>query len=767
MKTLSAFVNAPTPWVGLCLGLATGSLAQGVFTVQVGSPAPPAVALVQHTNLWHCHKGTNTPQAGWTVIDDASLNADWATDNGGFGYADNTTETSHCQTLLGDMPNRYTTFYARQSFAITNAIEPARRLLLTVDWDDGFVAWLDGSEVARMYAPGAAGTEPPFDALATTSHESSLGNNLPQPAVTYDLGDASNLLPPGPHVLALVGLNQAANSSDFVLVADLAIGASPTSVQSGPFFDLVTTNAVSLSGTNTLPGAARVLVNGSDAVLDAGAGTWSKEQPLVAGFQSLWIEVLDGSGTPLWVTNKNLVAELSSSFVGGELASNTVWTAAQGVIHVTNTVVIPPGGSLSIGPGCVLEMSPGTDFIATNATLTIAGEEGNAVHFLPADGSSVWGGLIVSGPAGILLARHMETVAGHVEIFDGATGTLEDSYLHDYLVSSPAIVHALGVPNHATLNIRRCHLAQYYEVLSQLSTNRIEDSLFEHQVAGGDGTDFDAGQPGSYVRRCTYRHGNLTNMDALDMGEYGGTGEGSHGVRIEDCLIYDFVDKGVSMGVGVEVTVSNCLIYAVDSAIAVKDNSLAGVFNCTLVGNSYGFHSYNKANPNAPDGGGFITNSFNNILWNNLTTLSLLNGSTLVADHSDFSATNWPGTGNLSADPLFLNPAEHDYRLAAGSPCLGSGRDGADLGVHFPVGAPMAPSHPAFTSVASGTDGLRLRFWADSEKTYSVLASDTAAGGTWKAVAHILPGSVPRGVEVIQPLAASQRFFQLTGSTSP
>jgi hypothetical protein len=121
----------------------------------------------------------------------------------------------------------------------------------------------------------------------------------------------------------------------------------------------------------------------------------------------------------------------------------------------------------------------------------------------------------------------------------------------------------------------------------------------------------------------------------------------------------------------------------------------------------------------------------------------------------------------LSADPLFLNPAEHDYRLAAGSPCLGSGRDGADLGAHFPVGAPMAPSHPAFTSVASGTDGLRLRFWADSEKTYSVLASDTAAGGTWKAVAHILPGSVPRGVEVIQPLAASQRFFQLTGSTSP
>jgi len=178
------------------------------------------------------------------------------------------------------------------------------------------------------------------------------------------------------------------------------------------------------------------------------------------------------------------------------------------------------------------------------------------------------------------LLQHVETIAGHVELFDGAVGTLEDSYFHDYEVSSPAIIHTLGLPDHVTLNLRRCHVAHYYEVLSQYGTNHIEDCLLEYQGYSGDGIDFDAGLPGSYIRRCTVRRGLLFNTDGLDMGEYGGTGEGSRGILIDSCLLHDFVDKGVSMGVGVDVTVTNTLIFNVDSGIAVKDNSVAGIYNC-------------------------------------------------------------------------------------------------------------------------------------------------------------------------------------------
>src|SRR5207253_3958940 len=251
---------------------------------------------------------------------------------------------------------------------------------------------------------------------------------------------------------------------------------------------------------------------------------------------------------------------------------------------------------------------------------------------------TVWGEIAISGLTGTLLLQHIETILGHVEIFDGAVGTLEDSYFHDYEVSTPAIIHTLGSPNHVTFNLRRCHVAHYYEVLSQIATNNIEDCLLEYQGYSGDGIDFDAGLPGSYIRRCTVRRGLLFNTDALDMGEYGS--EGSRGILIDSCLLHDFVDKGVSMGVGVDVTVTNTLIFNVDSGIAVKDNSVAGIYNCTIADNNFGFHCYNKANPAATSGGGFITNSFNNILWNNATTLSFSNGSTLTAAYSDFQATN-------------------------------------------------------------------------------------------------------------------------------
>src|SRR6185436_8944548 len=103
------------------------------------------------------HKGTNAPVVGWQTVADAALGASWASGNGGFGYADNAPETARCQTLLPDMKSvqlggaatNYSTFYFRQSFDVTTAVDPAERLLLTIDYDDGFVAYLDGTEILR------------------------------------------------------------------------------------------------------------------------------------------------------------------------------------------------------------------------------------------------------------------------------------------------------------------------------------------------------------------------------------------------------------------------------------------------------------------------------------------------------------------------------------------------------------------------------------------------------------------------------------------
>ncbi|MEO6035272.1 MAG: thrombospondin type 3 repeat-containing protein, partial [Verrucomicrobiota bacterium] len=603
-----------------------------------------------------------------------------------------------------------------------------------VDYDDAFVAWLDGVEIKRANTTNGIGAPILFNATAATSREASCCNAPLNPATVFDLGAVSNRLATGTHVLALQCVNQSSGSTDSHLIADLAVSGGNTGGSvNGTFFSIVESSSVVLTGSNTVAGSTRVTINGDDASFDSVARTWAKTNSLLAGVNNLFIAALDDAGHLLANTNRMVVSEVVSNSIGGILGSNTI--VGPGIVHVTNTAVVPAGGTVSIQPGTVCLMAPGASILATNATLNALGTLASPIYFLPADGSTTnWGELAMSGTNGAMLLQHVETIAGHIEVFDGAVGTLEDSYFHDYWTTSPAIIHTLGQPNPVTLNMRRCHVARYQEVLSQIATNHLEDCLMEYQGYSGDGIDFDWGQEGSYIKRCTVRRGLIFNTDALDMGELSGNAsEGTHAL-IESCLLHDFIDKGVSLGQQVYVTVTNTLIYNVDAGIAVKDNSVAGVFNCTVANANYGFHEYNKANAAATNGGGSITNSFNNILWfTTNASVSLLNGSTLVASYSDFQNTNWPGAGNFNSDPLFLNAAIHDYRVASNSPTVGAGIGGANLGVMFPVGG--IPATPlALSAVQSGTNPVQLIWQDDADNETAFVIERSTNGATWNVI---------------------------------
>lgn len=70
----------------------------------------------------------------------------------------------------------------------------------------------------------------------------------------------------------------------------------------------------------------------------------------------------------------------------------------------------------------------------------------------------------------------------------------------------------------------------------------------------------------------------------------------------------------------------------------------------------------------------------NCILWGNVAvesgTQAIFNNPTLDRVSSLVNCAvqdGWPGVGNISADPLFVNAARGDYRLQAGSPCRNAG----------------------------------------------------------------------------------------------
>jgi parallel beta-helix repeat protein len=510
-------------------------------------------------------------------------------------------------------------------------------------------------------------------------------------------------------------------------------------------------------------------------------------------------------------TNQAVVVELASSFVGGALTSSSVWDRSMGIIHVTNNVVIPVAEVLSIEQGAVLLFNVGASIWATNASLIVNGTTSNTVCFLPADGTTVWGGLIVSGTNGDLFVRHAEIVAGHVQVLEGATGAVEDSYLHDYFLNSPSIIHALRAASFAE---RRCHVARYYEHLIQRTPVVIEDCLCENII--GDGIDFDGAPPGATIRRCTIRHGDLTNVDALDIGNFT-DGTVSRDVIIEDCLIYDFpFDKGVSIGERAQdITVRNCVIYGVESGIAVKDSSVATIYNNTIVSSDYGLRLYEKI---AGQGGGHAT-AYNNILWGNTNSISLANGSTITATYSDISGTGvYPGANNLNGDPLFLDPAQRDYRLATNSPCLGIGQGGTNLGALTPPGSLLvdtdgdglpdpwewgngldfndaadatedadgdgltnwqeywsgtAPLDPAsalrLEVIGFSIDAVTLRFAAVGDKSYTLQYRTNAVAGAWQKLTDVPVASAGRLVEWPDPDAhqSGVRFYRLVTPAQP
>src|SRR5690606_35770855 len=93
--------------------------------------------VVYGNETWKYFPGVSDPGATWFSSD---YNDDhWQSGSGGFGYGDNDDGTTLSPVL---------SVFLRKRFNITNVAE-IERLLLHVDYDDGFIAYLNGTEIAR------------------------------------------------------------------------------------------------------------------------------------------------------------------------------------------------------------------------------------------------------------------------------------------------------------------------------------------------------------------------------------------------------------------------------------------------------------------------------------------------------------------------------------------------------------------------------------------------------------------------------------------
>ncbi|HXJ59460.1 MAG TPA: right-handed parallel beta-helix repeat-containing protein [Verrucomicrobiae bacterium] len=711
----------------LGLSLVLGAQAQ-VLTVEVGSPGTGPEPLVNHGDSWHFRKGTNEPQADWKTAAEAALDDTWQTGPGGFGYGDGDDATE-----LSDMFNGYTTVYIRRSFTIVSAPEPGRRLALIMDWDDGFVAYIDGVEVAR--SSNVDVPDPVFDSTTVPgqNHEASAGAGGNPPS-TFDLGLADELLGQGDHVLAIHGLNAGPTSSDLSLIADLQLGAETQTTGGGSLFAIVKAAQIPLTGTNTIAGATRVLVNGEEALWNEQTGEWSRTHSVTPGLNHLFVAAVDQAGKLLASVERDVIYETNTSDAGGLLSVNTTWDG--GAIHVASTVTVPDGVTLTITGGASVLLAAGASIrVGANGVLQAIGTEAAPIFLGPLDGNTTWGDLTADGAGASVTLRHVELVAGQVRALTNGTVLVEDSLLRDMHVRQ------ISEANHgAQVTFRRCHLNRYAQMHFDFTPVLIEDCLLENVTS--DATDFEGAPAGILIRRNTYRFGIGANTDAVDTGH-------NVGLTVEQCLIRDFPDKAVSIADRSDGTVvRHSLILGCGDGISAYASSNCLAYGNTISGCRTGI--FLRANAGIP-AEVFATN---NIVWGNSNQISVVNGAFLELTFSDVSG-GFPGPGNLDVDPLFVAPLAGDYYLSAGSPVVNAALGGGAMGITLPVGG--LPADPRALAVeVTGPNELTLRWIEDADNETGFEIQRSPDGATWEPLATTAAGTTSH---VDASAALATRYF--------
>ncbi len=159
---------------------------------------------------WDYLAGGKKPEAlKWTTTGFDPKEANWAKGKAGFGYADDDDET-----VLSDMLDKYTTVYIRKEFEISKSTDISR-LALAINYDDGFVLYLNGRYVFSINITDKEGK------ITVANHEASGVEYFP-------LASFADALQEGKNVIGIEGHNAELDSSDFTLDPQLIVGGGYT-----------------------------------------------------------------------------------------------------------------------------------------------------------------------------------------------------------------------------------------------------------------------------------------------------------------------------------------------------------------------------------------------------------------------------------------------------------------------------------------------------------------------------------------------------------
>ncbi len=673
------------------MAAARGESRPYLMTIRIASAtllsltAAHAVPLVNFNDTWHYRKGTSAPQTDWKTAADASLDASWLTGPGWFGYGDGTGANA-AGTTLSDMEDNYRTFVIRITFTVPPETPLTDEVVLETDFDDGFIAWIDGNLADNQ----GVSSELAWNNTSTSvsNHECSFGDGTQSPVRTTVLGSVADKAAPGTHVLAV---------------------------------QLVNTN-----------------LGSSDAVLKVNLRTQTPVPPLTLH-----------------------------------------WTLAESPVTLTSTFNVAANEELIIDPGVEVRCHGGSDAINCAGRITAIGTEAQRIRFVRAnagtgwqrirmtgtpecvfkycdfDGSSSSGTIRGSGTSSVFTSVTLENcrfLNTEVQMVDLTYSSCNLINCEFDSIGAQELIHFSNMPSTGHALIKGCRFGApgvpptsgYNDIVDFTGGNRpgpiprFIDNIFLSSV--DDCFDMDATDAhieGNLFLNVLQGAPRASSSNPIT------TGEGSAVSELVICRNYFY----------------NC-----EHLLLLKDSGAATVQNNTflkMVENPNALQSaggtpippgiilFGEPWRGRPLGAGAVYEG--NIAWDlapviQTTPFPLYDSaqSFLLVNRSLIQGNQWPGAGNLIADPLFVNTTGIDYtnikaslQLQAGSPAIGTGPNGLDMGAAVPAGASISGAPVGTTSsrdatLTIGGPGIWVYKWRLN-------------GGAWSADVPLVPASVLNG----------------------
>lgn len=265
---------------------------------------------IYNSDSWQYFVGNSQPPANWHTT--AFNDTNWQTGKGGIGYGDGDDQTIIAPTYA---------LYLRQTFSIID-LAAIESLILQADYDDAFVAYLNGIEVARA---NIEGNPPRFNTETLTDHEATLYTNNSVESTFIPQSIFENLLVEGENTLAISVHNRfGPNSSDMTANFFLTLGindatthyrptpnwfVSPTFDSSLPIIKITTTGAINADNPTTAEIGIINQASGNNSLFDMPNEYSGKIAIKYRGQSSLWFD------------KKNYSIEMQDEF-GNDLDTN-------------------------------------------------------------------------------------------------------------------------------------------------------------------------------------------------------------------------------------------------------------------------------------------------------------------------------------------------------------------------------------------------------------------------------------------------------------